>query len=147
MNAPYSCAKELLEKAQIYKFAFEMSNVSNSCFTGNDRDDLFDKVLYYICNGGVYGTKENHIAVKKSKNNSVIVYAWKRLFLPYRSMVVIYPVLKKAPYLLPFCWIARWGKAIYGGKSKKIRSEIHCANQMSDSRVEEIKEIRSRLGL
>lgn len=147
MNAPYSCAKELLEKAGIYKFASEISNISNRCFSDNEVDVASDNVLNYICSGGVYGSKENHIAVEKSRNNSVFAYAWKRLFLPYSSMMIIYPVLKKAPYLLPFCWCARWIKAIFGGKSKKIKSEISCANQMSDEKVDEVKEIRSRLGL
>lgn len=147
MNVPYSCAKELLEKAGIYKFAAEMSDLANKCFTHNDSDVFSDKILDYICNGGVYGNSENHIAVKKSRNNNIVVYAWQRLFLPYSSMVITYPVLKKAPYLLPFCWIARWIGAILGGKSRKIKSEIACAKQMSNEKVDEIKEMRSRLGL
>ena len=147
MNAPYSCAEELLKKAGIYKFASEMSSVSNKCFTDNNRDSFSNLILEYIYNGGVYGTMENSIAVEKSKKNSSVAYALKRIFLPYKSMTVSYPVLKKAPYLLPFCWVARWIKALSDGKSKKFKSEIACANNISDRKVDEIKELRSRLGL
>ena len=147
MDATYLCAGELLRKAGIYKFATEMSNIADQCFSGNTGDVFSDMVLKYIYSGGVYGSSENNIAVYKSKKNSSFLYLIERLFLPYNSMKVSYPILKKAPYLLPFCWVARWVKALFGGKSKKIVSEMTCANNMSDERIQEVADIRSRLGL
>ena len=147
MGISYSCAKALLEKAGLYQFAAEISKLAELCFTQNDRDSFSDSVLKYIFQGGVYGSTENHIAVDKSKTGSLAGYAVKRLFLPYKSMVIAFPCLKKAPYLLPFCWVARWMKALFGGKSKQIVSEMTCANNMSKERIKEVTEIRSRLGL
>ena len=147
MDAAYSCAEELLRKAGIYTFAAEMSHIADKCFTENAGDIFSDMVLKYICSGGVYGSSENNIAVYKSKKNSSFLYLIERLFLPYNSMKVSYPILKKAPYLLPFCWVARWIKALFGGKSKLIVSEMTCANNMSDERIKEVTEICSRLGL
>lgn len=147
MGISYSCAKVLLEKAGIYQFAAEMSKLAKLCFTQNSRDSFSDLVLNYIFQGGAYGSAENHIAVDKSKTGSSAGYAVKRLFLPYESMVIVFPCLKKAPYLLPFCWVVRWVKAIFGGKSKRIVSEMTCANNMSNERIKEVTEIRSRLGL
>ena len=51
------------------------------------------------------------------------------------------------PYLLPFCWVARWIKAIFGGKSKQIASEVTYVNHISDEAIKEVKEICLRLGL
>ncbi|MBQ7936817.1 MAG: nucleotidyltransferase family protein [Clostridia bacterium] len=147
MDAPYSCADVLLKKAGIYKFAVEMSSISNKCFTVNVRDAVSDLVLKYIYSGGVYGSAENNIAVEKSKTNSSVVYVLKRMFLPYKFMTLIYPILKKVPFLLPFCWVARWIKAIFKGKSKQIISEVSRANNISNNKIEEIKEIRRNLGL
>lgn len=147
MGISYSCAKALLKKAGIYQFAAEMSKLAERCFTNNDRDSFSDSVLKYIFQGGVYGSAENHIAVDKSKTNSSVIYALRRLFLPYKSMIILYPFLKKAPYLLPFCWVARCVKALFGGKSKRIVSEMTYANNISDERIKEVKEIRSRLGV
>ena len=148
MEASYSCAEELLKKAGIYQFAVEMSNLGERCFTTSDhKDGHADVVLKYIFMGGVYGSTENNIAVKKSQINSSTGYVFKRLFLPYQSMIILYPVLKKAPCLLPFCWIARWMRALFRGKSKRLLSEISCANNLSDSMITEVKEIRARLGL
>jgi len=147
MGISYLCAKDLLTKAGIYQFASEMSKLAQQCFTHNVRDPFSDSVLKYIFQGGVYGSAENHIAVDKSKTGSSAAYALKRLFLPYKSMIIIYPLLRTAPYLLPFCWVARWIKAIFGGKSSRIVSEMSCANNMSDERIKEVTTICSRLGL
>ena len=147
MGISYSCAKALLEKAGIYQFASEMSKLAELCFTQNNRDTFSDTVLKYIFQGGVYGSAENHIAVNKSKTGGSVGYAVKRLFLPYKSMVIAFPCLKKAPDLLPFCWIVRWIKVIFGGKSKRVISEMACANSMSDEKIKEVSSICSRLGL
>lgn len=140
-------AKALLEKAGIYQFAVEMSDIAEQCFTNNSGDDFADSVLKYIFQGGVYGNSENHIAVDKSKSQSSVIYAIKRLFLPYKYMVISYPILKKAPYLLPFCWIVRLVKAVFSGKSKQIASEMSRVNNISDDTVKEVADICSRLGL
>lgn len=124
-----------------------MSKLAELCFTQNDRDSFSDSVLKYIFQGGVCGSAENHIAVDKSKTGSSVGYAVKRLFLPYKSMVIAFPYLKKAPYLLPFCWGVRWIKVIFGGKSKRIISEMSCADNMFDERIKEVSAICSRLGL
>ena len=146
MGMSHACAEELLAKAGIDTFAAEMSRVANQCFTENRLDAFSELTLKYIYAGGVYGNSENAIAVKKSKNNSALVYILRRMFMPYRSMVYSYPILKKAPFLLPFCWVARWIKAIFG-KSKKITAEINCVNNMSEEKIGEVKEIRERFGL
>ena len=147
MGLSCSCAKELLEKAGIYQFALEMSNLAQQCFTHNNADVVSDPVLKYILKGGVYGCTANHIAADKAKTSNCVGYALKRLFLPYRSMVELYPFLKKAPFLLPFCWIARGIKAIADGKTKRIALEVSCANNVPDEKIEEIKQIHLRLGL
>ena len=146
MGLSYTSAKELLTRAGLYDFARGMSRVANQCFTENATDDFAELTLKYIYTGGVYGSKENTVAVKKSQNKSSFVYVLRRMFLPYRTMVLGYPILKKAPFLLPFCWVARWIRAIFG-KSKRITNEINCVSNMSDERIDEVKEIRRQLGL
>ncbi len=147
MGVSYVQAQELLERAGIYKFAQEISKLVDCCFSGKEWDEFSLKLLSYILSGGVYGTAENHIAVKKTKTNNAFGYALKRLFLPYKDMVTIYPVLKKAPILLPFCWIARCFGAFFGKKNKKARAELKTVKTISNDKVEAIKEIREGLGL
>ncbi len=142
-----SCAKELLEKAAIYQFATEMRNLAELCFTHNDKDVAWDPVLQYIFQGGVYGSAENQIAVDKSQTKSSFTYVLKRIFLPYKLMVLSYPFLQKAPYLLPVFWVVRWVKAMFGSRSKRIVSEMACVSNMPDEKIKAVKAICSRLGL
>lgn len=147
MGISCSCADALLAQAKLERFAAEMCRVAEQCFTYNTIDDWSDTVLTYIFQGGVYGSADNQIAVEQSKSNGTVGYALKRFFLPYRSMTVQYPILKKAPILLPFCWGARGFGAVFGGKSHRIAAELSIANQLSDERIDEIQALCTRLGL
>ncbi len=147
MGATYTCAAGLLKKAGIYKFAVQMSSIANRCFTENNPNAFSDLVLKYIFSGGVYGSAENNVAVYKSKKNSSLSYVFERLFMPYRDMTIIYPILKKSPWLLPACWVARWVKTLLGGNTKRFTDEVARANNVSAQKIEEIREIRSKLGL
>ena len=147
MGVTYACAVALLKEAGIALFAEQMSRLSDDCFSNRERDAFSARVLEYIFRGGVYGSAGNKIAVKKSKAGNSFSYAVKRLFLPYQTMIILYPILKKAPYLLPFCWVVRWMRAIFDGKTKKIASELSFATHMTDGQMAEVKEICLRLGL
>ena len=147
MGITYECAKELLEKAGVYKFAAEISKLSEICFSGEPKDEFSDTILSYIFSGGVYGTSHNKIAVKKSQSKSTLLYAFQRLFLPYKTMVFLYPVLKKMPFLLPFCWIARLCKMLFGGKARHTIRELKTVNNVSDDKINTIMLMRERLGL
>lgn len=148
MKAAYGCAKELLERAGIYRFAEKMSALANKCFTDNETDDFSEQVLEYIYRGGIYGSLENKVAVAtSSKKSSPLRYALGRIFPPYKLMAVSYPILKKAPYLLPLCWIARCIRALFEGKSGQFSSELTYVSETTDEKRTEIKEMRSHLGL
>lgn len=147
MDAPYSLAEKLLEKAGILQFASEMSRLAEGCLTNNERDEFDNTVLKYIFSGGVYGSVENSITSRKAKNEKTLPYVLKRLFLPYSSMAILFPVLKKAPYLLPFCWIARWIRSLFKGKTKQAMHEVDVINNADPRKVEDIKRIHARFGL
>ena len=145
MNTNYTVAEKLLKKAGIYTFASQMSKIANECFTLNERDEFSDLVLKYIFSGGVYGNKQNHIAVKKSKKTSSIGYVLGRIFMPYKAMAMKYPVLRKCPILLPIFWVVRCFSVIFKGKSKEIKSELLTVNKVSDDKITEISEICAKL--
>ncbi len=147
MDCAVSRAEELLKKAGIYRFAQEMSGLAGLCFAGGDWDEFSEKLLSYIFSGGLYGCAANRIAVSKSRAGSTLVYALGRIFLPYRTMKHAYPLLKKAPVLLPFCWLARLVNRLFAGKTPNAMKELSAAGNMSHSKMDDINHIRSRLGL
>ena len=147
MDCSYIVAEELLKKAGIYQFAKEMSELAEAVFSSKALSDGDRAVIGYIFAGGVYGSTENNVAVGKIKAKSSAAYFLKRLFLPYKTMTMIYPVLKKAPILLPFCWVARWINAIFNRKTGAFLKEMKMANNISAEKLEDVAYIRSRLGL
>ncbi len=147
MGAHYSCAEALLKKAGIYTFAVQMSNIANACFTKNAPDEFAELVLGYVYSGGVYGSNENYIASQKTKSKSSVAYVFKRFFVPYKVMAATYPVLKKLPFLLPVYWVVRAVKVLRKGKTKQIMQELNNVKSVSNDKIEEIKEIRTRMGL
>lgn len=147
MGITYTEAKDLLETAGIYKFAVEMSKLSEICFSDRPKDNYTDALLSYVFEGGVYGTSKNKIAVKKEKTKSTFGYSMQRLFMPYRKMIEIFPILKKLPFLLPFCWIIRIFKMIFGGKMRTSITEIKTATSVSNNEIENIRLMKEKLGL
>ena len=144
MNIDYTCALPLLKKAGIDTFAKEMSFISNRCFTERDYSD---PILEYIWRGGVYGSRQNKLAVRKKKNGSSFAYIMRVIFLPYRDMATAYLFLKKYPVLLPFCWVHRWIRTLVRGRAGRLSEEIDSIKQVKTEDVTEVEEICKRLGL
>jgi hypothetical protein len=95
----------------------------------------------------VYGNEENKAAVKKARTNSTVKYALGRIFLPYRTMKVRYPILKKLPILLPFCWIGRFFSILFTKKGRRVARELETRGNVTAQKVLEMKEMQKRLGL
>ncbi len=140
-------ARELLEKGGIYKFALQMQEIANKCFLGEELDEFSEKIFGYICGGGVYGNSENLIAINRRGNKSKLAYLWMRLFPSFRTMSITYPILKKAPILLPFCWVARWIRALFKGKATSLANQLTISHSLTDEKIKEVGDICTRLGL
>ena len=78
MGVTYESARELLEKAGIYRFAAEISKIAEICFSDKPKDKFSDTILSYIFSGGVYGTFQNKMTVMKSNDKSTVKYLLKR---------------------------------------------------------------------
>ncbi len=147
MGIPLESARLLLEQAGIWTFARELQRLSEACFSGAPGDDLTERMLSYILTGGVYGTQENKAAVDKSKSKSTALYALGRLFMPYRSMKIRYPVLNKWPILLPVYWVVRMVEMLIHGRTASSLGELQTFHGTTDAQAEEIKALCRRLEL
>ena len=79
-------------------------------------------MLDYVLSSGTFGKEENRaknvIAAAGRKG-----YFLSRLTLPYARMEEMYPALKKAPVLYPFCWTHRLVYALIF-KNKKVMYQL-----------------------
>ena len=111
---------EQLEQLKLVDFAAEIETLANQWFAVNpnmgqsSRDT--GEMQFYILNSATYGTMLNHdqnivrgyISKGKSLRGAKLSMYLGMAFLPLDEMKAMYPVLKKAPFFLPFCWVARW---------------------------------------
>ena len=123
--------KDYLEKAGEYENTKAVIDFSKKLFS-KDETELTDserEMSIRMKKSGLHGNTLTRVegALEKEKEkgsgNIKFRYVLKRMFLPLSSMKTIFPVLKKLPFLLPFCWIIRLVSAVFK-KGKKVKTEI-----------------------
>ncbi len=138
---------ELLKSAELSQFYQSAQVVANAWFCEGAKTELVEQVEDFLLKGGVYGTKDNGIAVKRAKDTSKAKYFWGRIFLPYDSLKIVFPVLKKHKWLFPFCQIARWFKIIFSKRIKNATKEFSVNAKLSSDESQQIKALLDQLGL
>ncbi|MBO5262509.1 MAG: nucleotidyltransferase family protein [Clostridia bacterium] len=137
---------ELLEETGLTKFYSAMVRLGEHWFgheTSKDKDIL--EMEMYILLGGVYGTKKQGAGAKQVKKGGKFKYFWSRIFMPYKNLVILYPIIKKHRILTPFCQIARWFSVIF--KGKRIAREIKTVASTGTEETNQIRELLESLNL
>lgn len=112
-----------LKKLNLERFARQIEQLAQYWFAEN-RTKTSDEVIEmqsYVLSSATYGTQSNRDANQirrymqkgKSESNARMAMFWHMTFLPCEEMQPMFPVLKKVPILLPFCWIARWLRILF----------------------------------
>lgn len=136
----------LLSRCDVKRFYEKITALSKYWFgDGEKREDIL-KIQDYIFNGGVYGSLDNSVSIKASKQKSKFGFVLSRLFLPYREMLYVYPILEKAPVLYPFMVVGRWFKLLSPKKREKVRREMEISN-MSDEEKQNKRKFLEEVGL
>ncbi len=105
---PEAAKKALLffQERKTAALARECMELSRCWFSGAEPEGKLRETADFVLSSGTYGTFENGVAYRlKSKGKAA--YLLELLFPPPAMMKNYYPVLRRAPALLPFCWIAR----------------------------------------
>ena len=139
--------EELLQKGGILAFANAAEKLSEVWFSGVLADSVSKQMESYIFHGGLYGGVENRIAISHVQNKKGMAYVLSRLFLPYDSMKIQFPILEKQKWLLPFCYVLRWGKRLFDGGLRRGSKELKVNATLLEERVLTTKELLEYLGL
>ncbi len=113
MNRSYVSGE--LEKLGIAEFEKQNRSLALHLFSGETLTKADGEMLDFILSSGIYGTMENRVRSrvrKQIRKRGRAGYLLYKTFMPYEDMVTLYPVLEKAPFLLPFCWPLRIVKAL-----------------------------------
>ncbi len=113
--------------------------------TGTVADEAVLEAERFILLGGVYGTRAQGAVAKQVKRGGKLKYFWSRIFMPYSSLAIIYPVIKKHRILTPFFQVRRWFSVIF--KRKRIAAEIKNAASVTEEQKEQMKKLLDELGI
>jgi len=136
----------LLKRAELDRFYSAVMELGEYWF--DDKSTPSNAVLKmekYILLGGAYGTGKQGAAAKQIKNGGKFKYFWTRVFMPYESLAILYPIIKRHKIMTPFCQIARWFSVIF--KGKRIKKEIKEVTAVSKEQVDSTRALLNELGL
>lgn len=144
-----------MKKLKLYDFYSNVMRTVKVWFYGGKPDEITDFITEKIITSGSFGTHEDYITtsfLKKIENYDIShekvrhTMLLNMLFPPYSGMCKRYPVLKRAPYLLPIMWIFRFFETIIK-KPQKINYQKHNIDLSSKERLEERKKELEAVGL
>ena len=139
--------EKLLKKSDLLLFYNRAEELMSVWFEGKPHNSVTQEMEDYILQGGVYGTLEQQLAMSQNKKGGKFRHLMGRIFLPYKSMVIYYPSLKKCPILFPFYQVRRWFRILFCGGRKAAMNEIKANQNLSDEKKQAAKNLIDELGL
>ena len=136
-----TAARALLVEARLTGFETVISRQSAVFFGGAEGDADTERLASFVAANHAFGSFRSQAANavkrtngKRKRTRGVL----SRAFPPYRAMCYLYPVLRRWPILLPFCWLLR-GLRMF---SKKDRARFAAATgAMARVRDEDVKKL------
>ncbi len=101
----------------------------------------------FILTGGCYGSLENRVTAQQELRGGRVKYLLSRIFLPYKEIKTLYPILKRYRGLLPFAEVHRWWKLIIQGRVVRLKAEMRIRETDAMGQDESADTLMSRLGL
>ena len=141
----YNKVNDILGEYDVVEFEKNIKNISYKWFSGEEIQD-FDEVEQFILSGR---SAENMVNYSISNYNNKKTYLFRLFFPEFKVMKGKYPVLKKAPVLLPAMWIARIFKDILS-KDNSVKNRLDTIKLIQNSKEEEVektKNIYKKLGI
>ena len=115
---------ELLQAGNLLQFAQAVRKLSRVWLAGEEEDPLSKKLQDFLLHGGLYGSAENRIALKKTENFSRGHYLRSRIFAPYEKLKAYYPILEKYRWLMPVMQVRRWFMLLKPSVFRMAKSEL-----------------------
>jgi len=138
---------QLLADCNLKKFSESIFKLLDAWIYDTSLTEIQEQLLSFVVQGGNYGNLENRIHVEQSKRKGFFRYVYLRIFPSQKSMLYLYPIIKKHPILLPFCHIHRWFSLLNPKKFKKAGNKIKNVRQLDEKTISKTTNILLELGL
>lgn len=139
--------KSLLIKSGLTKFDEFLNELSDVWFMGKEHNDVTEAMEKFIIDGGIAGTEEQNLLLKKHRFGGKIGYIFSRLFVPSKELKNDYPILGKIPVLLPFFAVFRWLKLLFKKDKKHITRRYETVKNIPEEKLKIFGEMLDKMGL
>lgn len=143
-----------LEKLQFWDFYNNTMQMLHCWFADDPVTDRAAFMTDYIFSSGSWGTTQQHNASRALRNTKIAgssgggrrLLFLNTIFPSLRVMKVLYPVLKRSPWLLPFLWPVRWFSILFFHQDR-IRRFRRTMADSSDEKIESFEQAMHYVGL
>lgn len=151
MNGVMKAASEdMLSSVGLGRFSHVADALSEKWFGDagvSGADEMTLRVEEILLGGGLFGSKENEVLLKRSVSKSRAAYLKDRLILPAADIKSKYPAAARHGFLVPFYQLGRWFSALSPSKSGRVRSEVKITEQLTDERISHARRLLRGLGI
>ena len=148
----YEYLDKELERCGLLKFKNLFEAVADYFFDDKEVDEQTIKIAAHILESSLFNNEGKQVASrvaasavkvgdKKARRRTFL----RKVFLTKSQMQFLFPVLKKAIWLLPVFHVVRWGQVLF--TRPKAIAKLKSYNAVDESVMEEMKEIRGILGI
>jgi len=143
-----------LEKMHLQTFYRNIRRVLQVWFEDGIPDAVTDHITEFIFSAGSWGTRENGACTevllrsqaKGKPHNSRLDSLLRMIFPSIKDLEWRYPVLKKAPWVLPAVWVARWIDVLLH-RRWAVATKMTVASKLTDDKVLARQRALSYVGL
>lgn len=138
---------DLLEQTNLQKFAVAAQTLADAWFSGAPSTPISDQLGDCILSGKLFGTDRQRTENRMMKASGSRFTYWLHRVLPsYAVMSEYFPVLKKAPFLLPVFWIVRFFRGLFCGR-QRLKEEFDTVRTMDENDLNAKEALFAQCGL
>ena len=136
-----------LEKIGLWEFHLSLVALAEVWFGGGKMPADLADVSAYVLGSGTYGTTGNAVTNRAAAGRGgKLGFALRRAFPSYHFMAEKYPSLRRFPVALPFYWLYRILRALFG-KDNRVGAELSAAQNADAALGEQLAGVMRRVGL
>ena len=140
-----------LEKCGLLQFKEQFEKVAAYFFEDAEADEFTLKLAEHVLESSLLANAKKQSASdvaahagsddKKARKKSI----WRKIFLPTAQMKFLFPVLKRAVWLLPIFHVVRWMQVLF--TRPQAIGQLKKMNDVDENELAQMKEIRGGLGI
>ena len=147
LNVDLDSVRHLTDAAGITVFAQAAFHITDHWFANTPITETEQRMETYILDGGCFGSKRAHVAIRQNAHGSKGWYILRRIFPTRKVLEILYPWTKNHPWLLPAAYVLRWFTLLSPHKRMRIKEELATGSTITKAERASVAALFSELGL